>query len=1116
MTKRLHIKLSFLIFLLCSLSGSLLAQTQTVRDEFATINYSNNDGTQNWSSDWIELNDNRNRVNDGLIKIVNGELRFNRLSYNNRQIKRSVDLSGATSATLSFNVNASGLSWGRRLYIQISTDGTSFSDLDFFDRNTNTNKTYDISAYMSSSTTIRFINNRWGNNYKWGNNDYAYIDNVEISYVIDDVPPVFQNPQADITVNASGDECGTLVDYQIPQVTDNSSAFSGNLSAFSFLGKFNNHTYYYSDEGAYATTAIQNAISKGGHLVTITSQAENDFVSSQVGEIWIGLTDAATEGTFVWENGEPVTYVNWRVDEPNNSGNEDYTEMYDDGEWNDLADNSWERYVVEFESTLVTQTGGLPSGSVFPVGTTVNTFLATDNSGNTSTYSFNVTVVDATPPAISPMQADYYDGTNFDTFKETLPVEELNYSWDAGTPESSLVGADYFSIRFQGNVKAPQTGTYTFYTTSDDGVRLWVDGQLIVDNWTNHGSTIDSETISLTANQIVPLQLEFYDDGGAAVVKLEWEGPGVVREFVKSDGPEVCKDITIDLSSTGSYTLTPDEVDPGYTDACGIDTRTLSKTNFTCSDLGTNSVTFTVTDVNGNASHCDFNVIVIGGPVLDLSVAGDTTCLGDNADLTIQLSERDIAYSAYKDGVQIGSSVTGNGSDITITVPTTGFSEGDNTIAFKAQSAVCLVDMANVATIVVNDVPHASAGGTTTICSNGTATVSGATSSNGTILWTHNGAGSLSNETSLNPIYTAVAADAGNIVSLKMNVTGSGVCGTKEATATYTINVDPLPTATAGGTTTICPNGTATVSGATSSNGTILWTHNGTGTLINERTVSPTYTAAIGDLGNTVILTMTVTGENSCSSETVVAEYYVVVEDDEKPTITAPSGVTVNVDSGSCNAASVDVALGTPVTADNCGVATVTNNAPVTYPLGATAVTWTVTDNSGLIATDTQIVTVLKENNIAVADVSGSLDPTTSDGSDNNNGNHCSEMNGLQAVTAPSGNTYSAGTSQIQFRVDRLCDSGAWSFAYSIGGVSVHVDNLVLTTDAGTETNASGVIHVPAETNYVLFTIDVANVVDNALQIDFAISDGGTDSAIKDAITIQHSLKIIPQIVDFE
>ncbi|PKQ60393.1 hypothetical protein BZG02_19610 [Labilibaculum filiforme] len=520
--------------------------------------------------------------------------------------------------------------------------------------------------------------------------------------------PVFQNPQTDIAINASGDACGEIVDYVIPVATDNCSAYVGTLAGFSYLGELNNHTYYYSNGTATAQNAMLAAANVGGHLVTITSQAENDFVDNLVDGVWIGLNDAASEGTFVWSNGEAVSFTNWNGVEPNDYGTgEDYTEMYSTGKWNDLPDTYTRRYVVEFEGALVTQTTGLPSGSLFPVGTTVNTFVATDNAGNTATHSFSVIVKDITPPAISALRADYYDGRSFDTFKETLEVDELNYSWGTGAPESTLVGTDNFSVRFQGSVQAVNAGTYTFYTTSDDGVRLWVAGQQVVNNWTDHGTTTNSGTITLSAGQIAPIVLEYYERGGGAVIKLEWVGPGVSRQFVTSNGSGsgVCQDVTVDVSTTGSYNLTVDEVDPGYSDECGIASRILSKTTFTCNDLGANSVTLTVTDVNGNSSNCVIDVIVIGGPAIDLAVLGATECVGSDADLTIQASESGVVYTAYKDGVQIGSSVTGNGSDILLSISTTGFSEGNNTISFKAQSGACFSDLTNTAVLVLQGIP---------------------------------------------------------------------------------------------------------------------------------------------------------------------------------------------------------------------------------------------------------------------------------------------------------------------------------------------------------------------------------------------------------------------------
>jgi hypothetical protein len=103
----------------------------------------------------------------------------------------------------------------------------------------------------------------------------------------------------------------------------------------------------------------------------------------------------------------------------------------------------------------------------------------------------------------------------------------------------------------------------------------------------------------------------------------------------------------------------------------------------------------------------------------------------------------------------------------------------------------------------------------------------------------------------------------------------------------------------------------------------------------------------------TITVTWTVTdnlGGTATGTQTVT------VVDAQPPTITAAANVTVKTDAGKNYASGVT--LGTPTTADNCGVATVVNNAPAQYPLGTTPVIWTVTDTSGNSATATQTVTV--------------------------------------------------------------------------------------------------------------------------------------------------------------
>ncbi|WP_187262822.1 T9SS type A sorting domain-containing protein [Pontibacter beigongshangensis] len=92
------------------------------------------------------------------------------------------------------------------------------------------------------------------------------------------------------------------------------------------------------------------------------------------------------------------------------------------------------------------------------------------------------------------------------------------------------------------------------------------------------------------------------------------------------------------------------------------------------------------------------------------------------------------------------------------------------------------------------------------------------------------------------------------------------------------------------------------------------------------------------------------------------------------PTITAPAAVTVHRGT-SCGA--VSVALGTPITGDNCSVASVTNNAPATFPLGTTTVTWTVTDKAGNKATALQQVTVAGESSALAVSASGGAGANT-------------------------------------------------------------------------------------------------------------------------------------------
>lgn len=110
----------------------------------------------------------------------------------------------------------------------------------------------------------------------------------------------------------------------------------------------------------------------------------------------------------------------------------------------------------------------------------------------------------------------------------------INFDWGNGSPLAGI-GSDNFSVRWQGEIQAPTTGTFTYTTTSDDGIRLWINNQLLIQNWTDHAPTNNSASVALTAGQKYPIKIEYYENGGGAVAKLLWQYPGVGQQIVPAN-----------------------------------------------------------------------------------------------------------------------------------------------------------------------------------------------------------------------------------------------------------------------------------------------------------------------------------------------------------------------------------------------------------------------------------------------------------------------------------------------------------------------------------------------------------------------------------------------------
>ena len=130
------------------------------------------------------------------------------------------------------------------------------------------------------------------------------------------------------------------------------------------------------------------------------------------------------------------------------------------------------------------------------------------------------------------IRGDYYRGMNFENHMLTRIDTQINFNWgDPGGPDP-VVGDDSFSARWTGEVEAAFTETYTFYTNTDDGARLWVDGQQLVDSWVDQGTTERSGTIDLVAGNTYNLIMEYYENGGGAVAELRWSSPSTPKQLI--------------------------------------------------------------------------------------------------------------------------------------------------------------------------------------------------------------------------------------------------------------------------------------------------------------------------------------------------------------------------------------------------------------------------------------------------------------------------------------------------------------------------------------------------------------------------------------------------------
>lgn len=147
---------------------------------------------------------------------------------------------------------------------------------------------------------------------------------------------------------------------------------------------------------------------------------------------------------------------------------------------------------------------------------------------NLKLYVTSTTVVDDEGRGLT---GEYFNNTTLSPPATSVRIDSMvNFNWEHSSPIPGVINADYFSVRWSGQVQAPISGTYVFSTACDDSIRLWVNGNLVIDHL-GYLNTVDySSPITLSAGQKYDIKLEYNEMAHEAKVQLMWEYPAQVQQ----------------------------------------------------------------------------------------------------------------------------------------------------------------------------------------------------------------------------------------------------------------------------------------------------------------------------------------------------------------------------------------------------------------------------------------------------------------------------------------------------------------------------------------------------------------------------------------------------------
>ncbi|MGC8865879.1 MAG: glycoside hydrolase family 3 C-terminal domain-containing protein [Bacteroidales bacterium] len=174
-----------------------------------------------------------------------------------------------------------------------------------------------------------------------------------------------------------------------------------------------------------------------------------------------------------------------------------------------------------------------------------------------------------TPDGQPGLKATYFNNKDLQGNPSLTRIDaKIDFNWEDKAPADELPD-DKFSVRWTGSIIPPKTGRIALFTASDDGIRLFVNGKKLIDNWTDHGTSIDSVTLDMVKGKPLDIVLEFYENGGAAVVQLGWDytEEGTDADRMVAEAVEAARKSDVALVFVGSSDYVESE---GYDKVYGM------------------------------------------------------------------------------------------------------------------------------------------------------------------------------------------------------------------------------------------------------------------------------------------------------------------------------------------------------------------------------------------------------------------------------------------------------------------------------------------------------------------------------------------------------------------